>query len=267
MKKMTAMMALCLLASPVLAATGLNLTIERSALPCEPNAFPKTVHFDIYGELTGDASEGLAAIGFDLSATFEGAPFDVTAATVTAGPGMTSFERNQGITNPAGYGGTDTGEGKLVQIGGAQDTINNGGMVAPFPTGPVVTDVGNGGPVLLASVEITLTTAPSAGEDYIFTVDSVFGNVIDAGETGPVYSVTALDAVASATYEIHPPCVGDVDESGVVNAADRGFVSANIGCDVSNPALCECKRADVDGSGVVNASDRGFVSANIGPCP
>lgn len=70
-------------------------------------------------------------------------------------------------------------------------------------------------------------------------------------------------------------CLGDSDLSGVVNASDRGFVSANIGISAADVgdlfatltdfynALCV---TDLDCSGVVNASDRGFVSANIGLC-
>jgi hypothetical protein len=57
-------------------------------------------------------------------------------------------------------------------------------------------------------------------------------------------------------------CFGDVDGNGVVNAGDRGFVSANVG--QHDPDIV-C-RFDMDGNGVVNAADRGFVSANIGMC-
>jgi cysteine-rich repeat protein len=57
-------------------------------------------------------------------------------------------------------------------------------------------------------------------------------------------------------------CFGDVDGGGVVNAADRGFISANIG--QGEPELI-C-RFDLDGNGVINAGDRGFVAANIGHC-
>jgi hypothetical protein len=57
-------------------------------------------------------------------------------------------------------------------------------------------------------------------------------------------------------------CYGDADGNGVVNAADRGIVSANVG--QTDPVLV-CIN-DFDGNGVVNAADRGFVSANIGQC-
>lgn len=57
-------------------------------------------------------------------------------------------------------------------------------------------------------------------------------------------------------------CHGDADGNGIVNAADRGFVSANVG-GTSAEAVC---LYDMDGNGVVNAADRGFISANIGGC-
>ncbi len=57
-------------------------------------------------------------------------------------------------------------------------------------------------------------------------------------------------------------CFADTDGNGVVNAADRGQISANIG-QTGNDQLC---RFDLDGNGVINAADRGQVSANIGLC-
>lgn len=57
-------------------------------------------------------------------------------------------------------------------------------------------------------------------------------------------------------------CYGDADGNGVVNAGDRGFVSANIG---QTDASLVCVY-DMDGNGIINAADRGFVSANIGLC-
>jgi hypothetical protein len=57
-------------------------------------------------------------------------------------------------------------------------------------------------------------------------------------------------------------CFGDADGNGVVNAGDRGTVSANIG---QTDPLQVCL-FDLDGNGVVNAGDRGAVAANIGLC-
>lgn len=261
------------MASSAFAGTGMTLSMTRTDCATHPFTYPITLEFDIKGQLTGVVSAGLAAVGFDLSATYEGAAYDITSAgpnppaTVTPGAGMGSFVRNQGITNPAGYGGTGIA-GKLVQVGGAQDTIGNSvGMVAPFPTGPVVTGLGNGSPTILAHVSITLNSAPDPGQKYTFTVDGVFGNVINTGQTGPVYAVSALDPVAPVSMDVFPPCPWDQDGNRVVTPADRGFVSANIGCDVSVLTNCPCQLADLDGNDIVNPGDRGQVSANIGPCP
>lgn len=58
-----------------------------------------------------------------------------------------------------------------------------------------------------------------------------------------------------------PNCVlGDVDGNGVVNAGDRGVISANFG-QTAPQLVCIC---DLDGNGVINPADRGVVSANIG---
>ncbi len=57
-------------------------------------------------------------------------------------------------------------------------------------------------------------------------------------------------------------CYGDADGNGIVNAGDRGAVTANIG--QTDPALL-CVN-DLDGNGVINAADRGVVSANINRC-
>ncbi len=77
---------------------------------------------------------------------------------------------------------------------------------------------------------------------------------------------TAACAFVCNVYDHAPPtflgCFGDIDGNGVVNAGDRGFVSANIG---ATDRILVC-RHDIDGNGVVNAGDRGFVSANIGQC-
>ncbi len=57
-------------------------------------------------------------------------------------------------------------------------------------------------------------------------------------------------------------CFADVDGNGVVNAADSGAVSANIG-GTAPGIVCVF---DLDGNGFVNAGDRGQVLANIGSC-
>lgn len=57
-------------------------------------------------------------------------------------------------------------------------------------------------------------------------------------------------------------CLGDVDGNNVVNPADRGSISANIG-ESDHDLIC---LFDLDGNGTINPADRGVISANIGLC-
>ncbi len=57
-------------------------------------------------------------------------------------------------------------------------------------------------------------------------------------------------------------CFGDLDGNGVVNPADRAYVSINIG-QTDPVAIC---LYDLDGNGHINAGDRGFVLANSDQC-
>ncbi len=57
-------------------------------------------------------------------------------------------------------------------------------------------------------------------------------------------------------------CYADVDGSGVVNAGDRGVISANIG---NTDPLARCLW-DLDNNGVINIGDRGIVLANVSQC-
>jgi hypothetical protein len=83
--------------------------------------------------------------------------------------------------------------------------------------------------------------------------DGTCAETVETGCAAYVCDVTALQGIT---------CLGDTDGNGVVNAADRGQISANIG-QTSNDLLC---LFDLDGNGTINAADRGQVSANIGFC-
>jgi hypothetical protein len=78
-----------------------------------------------------------------------------------------------------------------------------------------------------------------------------------------VCDVNALHDGSSGYGSCGPSCCyGDMDGNGVVNAADRGFITAAIG--LTDPELL-CLY-DLDGNGTIDAADRGFVTANIGLC-
>ena len=262
MKKMAIVALAAMLVTPVLAGD-LELSIVRT--DCRPTFGGTTmIQFDILGELTGSANEGLAAFGFDLSAQLDGEDFDVTSATGTApSPEMDAFAI-RGLRNPAGYFGTPIGL-VLVQIGAGQNTINNPGPIPPFPEGDVDFGIGLSGPQVLASFSIILTDTPA--DRYVFTVSNGFGNVIKEGEVDPPQMVEAIENVTDATLEIVPlACPLDYDDDQQINPVDSGLVQAQFGCAVGT-GDCDCDRADIDGDGQVNPVDSGLVQASFGACP
>jgi hypothetical protein len=272
MKKLVLLTAVALIASPAMAT---DITISTEMTSCWLERYPAVLEFDIIGELTDTANDGLAAIGFDLNLAVNGAPVDLstTDVLVTAGPDMGPFVPNWGLANPAGYGGTHVG-GDLVQIGGAQDTINNAGTVAPFPTGPVEEGIGHTA-VVLAHVTITLTDNPDSGEAnaYTFTVDQVFGNVMDLDQDGPVYTVTALGNVpedVAATFLRYSGCIWDMNGDRSVDPQDVGLVKFYYNCTVVPDPLpgdeCSCRLADNNDDGAVDPADVGLVKFFYGSC-
>ncbi len=88
------------------------------------------------------------------------------------------------------------------------------------------------------------------------------------GPEGCEQAVSEIECEQGAGYVcdvnalVGQTCFADTDANGVVNAADRGQISANIG-QTGDDQIC---RFDLDGNGVINAADRGQVSANIGLC-
>jgi hypothetical protein len=262
MRKIAIVAMAAMLVSPALAAD-LQLSIVRT--DCRPTfGANTTIQFDILGELTGSANEGLAAFGFDLSAQLDGQDFDVTSATVTApSPAMDAFAV-RGLRNPAGFGGTPIG-GVLVQIGAGQNTINNPGPIPPFPQGDVDFGIGVGGPQVLASVSIILSQTPA--DRYVFTVSNGFGNVIKEGEVDPPQMVEAIENVTNAMLEVAPlACPLDIDEDRQINPVDSGLVQSRFGCAVGT-GDCDCDRVDIDGDGQVNPVDSGLVQSGFGVCP
>jgi hypothetical protein len=156
-------------------ATNLNLTIQsggQTTVTVPPGA---NVPYDVVGVLNDAASDGLAGFSLDLSFTGGALP---QAAEPSTAP-MLSFAKPAGLTNPAGFGGT-VQAGKLVQVGGAQNTIAN--VFAPYPNGNVVVDVAQlGQAVTLVSGSLT---APGAPGTYTLSASAVVANVIQQGSTG-----------------------------------------------------------------------------------
>jgi len=134
-----------------------------------------TIAYEISGVLSDTQNEGLA--GFALDLAFTGGP--LAAANVPTSAPMLNFDRPAGLTGPAGFGG-EVVDGRLVRVGGGQNTIKNTIDHAPFPIGSVVTGVAHTQTVLVTG---SLTTPAQPGT-YTLSVSNVKAIVIRQGEDG-----------------------------------------------------------------------------------
>lgn len=133
------------------------------------------INYEIWAELSDANNEGLALLCFDLE--FDGGA--LSPANTASGATQLNFALPLGLSNPSGYGGTPS-LGKLLQVGGAQNTIKN--TFAPIPSGTVITGVGlPGSPVLFASGSLT---APASSGVYHLSASNLIANAIRLGETG-----------------------------------------------------------------------------------
>lgn len=156
-------------------ASDLNVSV-KSGGQSTIKVFPgQTISYEVTGELSDALNSGLAYFSFDLE--FEGGPL-TQAASPTSNP-MLNFATPQGLNNPAGFGGTLSG-GKLLQVGGLQNTWNN--TFASAPIGTVITDVAKpGSPATLVTGNVT---APNKVGTFKLRVKNLDANVVKAGETG-----------------------------------------------------------------------------------
>ena len=185
-KRVAAAATLILAAALPAGATNLNLTIQsggQSTVTVPPGT---NVPYNVVGVLSDAASDGLAGFSVDLS--FTGGA--LTQASEPSGAPMLSFDKPAGLTNPAGFGGTVVA-GKLVQVGGAQNTIAN--VFAPYPNGNVVVDVAQvGQAVTLVTGQLTAPVTPGT---YTLSMAAVAATVIQQGSTGvPFWKVDKAGA-------------------------------------------------------------------------
>jgi hypothetical protein len=175
--------ALVLLGAVTGHATDLNLRVEsrgQATVTVPPGA---VVPYAVVGELSDALNDGLALFSFDLD--FSGGPLSPALAPVSVP--MTRFAAPAGINNPQGFGGVAT-NGRLVQVGGAQNTLNN--TFGPYPVGEVATGVAlPGQPVALVFGRLH---APQEPGQYTLTPSGLVANVIAQGASGdPVWKVQA----------------------------------------------------------------------------
>ncbi|MCP4591748.1 MAG: PEP-CTERM sorting domain-containing protein [bacterium] len=158
-----------------------------------------SVSYEMVGTLSGDPSLGLASWGIDLRSSYSiagGLP------QASPGPEMSSFILPEGLTNPAGYGGTPIANNWLAQIGGGQNTIGNTPDNAPYPIGQVVMGIGLPS-VILATGVANLPTVPGT---YQLEISDLFAGVITSGTGAPPPAFYGVDAavsvIGSASFDI-----------------------------------------------------------------
>jgi len=188
-------------------ATNLNVRLESGGSNLITVAPGTVVNWAAIGTLSDNANEGLALFSMDLSWSGGALP---QAAAPTTNP-MLNFARPAGVNNPAGFGGTMSA-GRLLQVGGAQNTINS--SFAPYPIGTVITGVA--WPGQSATLVTGQLTAPLVAGTYSLSASNVVANVIRQGETGSPFWHVDKAGVGSMTFLIVQVT------SDVPGARDRG---------------------------------------------
>jgi hypothetical protein len=136
------------------------------------------VSYEVHCVLSDADNLGLARVLLDLA--FDGGTLSAVDSPSTFP--MLNFDVPLGLTNPGGFGGTVV-DGDLLQVGGAQNTMNNPGTSVPVPNGEVITGVGQSEFVLASGSVI----APATGGTYTLRVGGMSASVIRKGETGDVF--------------------------------------------------------------------------------
>ncbi len=194
--------ATALLAAPTLHATNLGLRLRSGGSSSIQVAPGQIVNWELVGELSDTASEGLALFSVDLS--WNGGAL-APAATPVAAP-MTSFAVPAGLNNPQGFGGVVVASG-LRQVGGAQNTLNN--SFGPYPVGSVTTGVAElGAPQTLVSGQLTAPLTPGT---YTLSVSRLVANVLAPGAGGvPVWKVEPAPpgTLVPLTVQVQTPVRG-----------------------------------------------------------
>lgn len=169
------------LAAASVYGTDLNVSVRSQGSNTVTVAPGAIVAYEVSGTLGDSLNEGLALVLFDLS--FSGG--DLAPGDTPVAPPMNNFALTLGITNPAGFGGTVI-NGDLIQVGGAQNTINNTEANAEFPVGSVIVDLAQSELVLITGS----LTAPVTPGDYTLALTNLASTVIKAGEDGVPFWAT-----------------------------------------------------------------------------
>lgn len=202
-----------LLAGGIAQASDLDLTVrargfESSTIvvgtECE-------IGYRIIAELSDAENQGLASFAVDLDYT-GGA---LSPADDPSGLPMTAFSPPNGLSNPAGFGGTPEG-GRLLQVGGSQNVIMHGqwscevnddcpgtsvcaagvcSAISGLPLGEVVPDIASpGSPVSLVTGSLVTPAVPAV---YHLTAVNPRVGVLESGATGRMYWSTEAAGITS----------------------------------------------------------------------
>lgn len=177
-------------------ASDLNLTVSSNGQSVINASAGDAIPYAVIGELSDSGTQGLAMFAFDLA--FDGGSLNQGNAPLVGE--MLNFATPLGINNPAGFGGTAV-NGDLLQVGGAQNTINN--TFAPHPSGMVSLGV-----ALPGAGEVLITgslVAPNASGTYTLAVSNLMANGIEAGTNGmPFWKVVGVEEgnVAQLTINV-----------------------------------------------------------------
>lgn len=168
--------------------TDLNVSVRSEGSNTVTVAPGAIVVYEVSGTLGDSLNKGLALVLFDLSFSAG----DLTPGDTPLAPPMNNFALNLGITNPAGFGGTVI-NGDLIQVCGAQNTINNTAANAEFPVGTVIVDLAQSELVLITG-SLTVSVTPG---DYTLALTNLASTVIKAGEDGMPFWATETAGVGT----------------------------------------------------------------------
>ncbi len=250
MKKLLSAVLAAGLVTATAQASNLNVSVVNagdgaSSVTVSPG---DVVTYQVTGMLDDDVNEGLALVGFNL--VFDGGDLpqtDTPTGVLSCGNPMVAFVKPEGITNPAGYGGTVIG-GDLIQVGGGQNTIRNPIGNADFPIGDVQTGVAQPAGCGMAVLATGSFTAPMAEGTYNLSLQQLFANVIVDGDDGLPFWVTEaagvgtisnlevnVAIVACAIASADPPnCAVDAGYTGLDDSRPRWTsVDVNMPCSVA----------------------------------
>ncbi|UCE60987.1 MAG: hypothetical protein JSU63_04395 [Phycisphaerales bacterium] len=252
--------AACFLTTAAM-AVDLELSVESggsNSVTVQPG---DPVSYSVEGTLINTSNRGLALVGFDLELVEAGSGTQAGSLAQTSTPaGMGNFAVPDGLNNPAGYGGTDDA-GKLLQVGGAQNTINNTvdcvidddcpgasnlcidlecTASAPFPVGTVIENIGHTQETLATGT----LTAPGTDGTYMLKLTDAFANVIASDQSGSdlYWATESVDPanIAVTNLTITVSASGGCETGAITwNNPMDGTVDARQPRDINNGAVLQ----------------------------